>query len=174
MASGAALFPLEGHRTRLRSVTFSKDGRYLATGDQGGVVMLRDAVDGEPLTTLASPDEGEALAVAFSPDGQYLAVGTSLSRIHLWNLEERSYEGALFAHSGGVWGLAYSADGSLIISAGRDGALRFWDAVTGKRMRTISYHSAIVRDIALSADGSTLISGGDDRRVVVWRLLIAD
>jgi len=170
ITSGAALFPLEGHHTRLRSVTFSRDGRYLATGDQGGVVMLRDAIDGESLTTLASPDEGEALAVAFSPDGQYLAVGTSLSRIHLWNLEEHSYEGALYAHPGGVWGLAYSADGSLIISAGRDGALRFWDAVTGKRVRTIAYHGAIVRDIALSADGSTLVSGGDDRRVVVWRI----
>ncbi|MBN1310757.1 MAG: hypothetical protein JXB30_04990, partial [Anaerolineae bacterium] len=100
----------------------------------------------------------------------YMAAGTSLSRIHLWNLEEHSYEGALFAHSGGVWGLAYSADGSLLISAGADGALRLWDAITGKRLRTINYHSAGIRDIALSADGSTLVSGGDDRRVVVWRI----
>ncbi|MBN1429704.1 MAG: WD40 repeat domain-containing protein [Anaerolineae bacterium] len=169
VASGAPLFSLDGHRTRLRSVAYSPDGRYLATGDEDGVVILRNPATGESLKTLAGSG-GEATAIAFSPDGQYLAVGTSWSRIDLWSLELQSYEGASFAHSGGVWGLTYSVDGSLIISAGADGTLRFWDAITGNRLRTIHYHSAGVRDIDLSLDGSTLISGGDDRRVVVWRV----
>jgi WD40 repeat protein len=169
MASGAPFYALDGHHTRLRSVAYSPDGRYLATGDEDDVIILRDPTSGEPLKTLTGSG-GEARSMAFSPDGQYLAVGTSLSRIDLWNLEEQSYEGWWFAHSGGVWGLAFSADGSLIISAGADGALRAWDATTGKRLRTITYHSSGVRDIALSQDGSTLVSGSDDRRVVIWRI----
>lgn len=170
MASGSPVFPLEDHHTRLRSVAYSPDGRYLATGDEDDVVILRDPSTGQPLRTLTGSG-GEARSIAFSPDGQYLAVGTSLSKIDLWNLEEQSYEGWWFAHSAGVWGLAFSADGSLIISAGADGALRFWDATTGRRLRTITYHSMGVRDMALSPDGSTLVSGAEDRRVVVWRIV---
>ena len=177
--SGASLFLLEGHHTRLRSVAWSVDGRWLASGDEAGVIVLRDAVSGAPVETFEAV-QGEAVALAFSPDGEMLAVGSDRGSVALWSLDGLRPEGVWMPHRGGVSGLVYSPDGSLLISAGRDGAIRLWDAarlpgVEGgpaldRRLASYGRHGAPVRSLAISRDGSTLVSGGDDARVLVWRL----
>ncbi len=169
-ATGAPLFLLEGHTTRLRSVAYSPDGRWLATGDADGIVIVREAATGQPAFTLSGSMTGEALTLGFSPSGSYLAVGTSRGEIGVWNLETRTLETTWRAHGGEVWSLAYSPDGSLIFSGGSDGGVRISAAQTGEALRTMGRHVGPVRDIALSLDGATLVSGGDDARVIVWRV----
>jgi WD40 repeat protein len=168
--TGAALFTLEGHRTRLRSVAYSADGAWIASGDKDGDVVLHDSQTGQPLFSLTGT-HGEALAIAFSPDGQTMAVGASSGFIELWNLEERSFEGTIEAHSGGVNSLLYSRDGSLLISAGVDGVIRLWDAQIDKKVRSLTGHGGVVNSIALSEDGRTLASASSDGTVIVWRVM---
>lgn len=166
--TGAALFTLEGHHTRLRSVAYSPNGEWLATGDRDGVVVLHDPADGQPLFSLAS-STGEIYAIAFSPDESQMVISTSKGRIELWNLEERSFEGG-WSNGSVVNGLTYSVDGSLVISGSNDATVRFWDAVSGKRLVTLNGHSGSVNGISLSRDGATLASAGNDGLVIVWRI----
>lgn len=168
-ATGAALFNLEGHKTRLRSVAYSADSAWIATGDRSDTIIIHDAHTGEVLFQVQG-SLGEANAIAFSPDGQTMAVGTDRGYIELWSLETRSFEGSIEAHSGDVTSLLYSRDGSLLISGGNDGVVRLWDPVTTKKVRSLTGHGGHVNGLALSQDGRTLASASSDGTVIVWRV----
>ena len=178
-ADGGRLFQLEGHETRLRSVAWSPDGQWLATGDQDGTILLRDPATGEPQVTLVTPD-GEVTALAFSPDGETLAVGSGRNRVALWDIETGQEIARWVPHTGGVSGLLYTLDGSVLITAGGDGSVRLWDAGLlpeiadpnglQARLATVGFHEGGCRGIDLSADGTTLVSAGADGLVFVWRL----
>jgi WD40 repeat protein len=178
--SGGPLFTIEGHHTRLRSVAWSPDGRWIASGDNDGVIILNDPDTGQPLTTLGAV-QGEANALAFSPDGALLAVGTSHGVVALWELDSGLIDASWGAHQGGVLDVAFSPDGSVLITAGGDGVLRLWNvaglsgvvgsAAAAQRLATLAGHGEPVRSVAISADGATLVSGGGDARVLVWRVM---
>lgn len=176
---GGPLGEIGGHNTRLRSVTWSPDGRWIVSGDGDGVVVLHDADSGEVIFTLNAVTDA-AEAVAISPDGSQLAVGSGRGVIALYDTGTQTLTASWGAHSGQVTSLTYTPDGSLLISAGLDEVIRFWDApdaqgtytgATVQDIRLAAYggHGAPVRSIAISRDGSSLVSGGDDWRALVWR-----
>jgi len=179
LADGGPLFTLEGHRTRLRSVAWSPDGRWIASGNSEGGIILNDPETGQAARVLGAV-QGDANALAFSPDGAILAVGTARGVVALWDLTTGQIVASWGAHQGGVLDLAYSPDGSLLITSGGDGVVRLWDAqaligvfgsgATAHRLATLAGHGEAVRGVAISADGSTLVSGGGDARVFVWRI----
>ena len=67
---------LEGHTHRVKTVAFSPDGRYLASGSDDQTIKIWDPVSGTCLQTLTG-HEGLVLAVAFSPCGQWLVSGSA-------------------------------------------------------------------------------------------------
>lgn len=93
--SGKLLHELRGHKERtpnhfpsmLFACAFSRDGKYLATGDKVGHIVIWDVNTGKEVTTLESPGMytwdgrqrihsiGGIRSLAFSSDGKQLAVG---------------------------------------------------------------------------------------------------
>ena len=166
--TGASLGLVEGHHTRLRSVAFDPIGRWLATGDESGRIIIRDSITAEMLFDLTTGG-GEALSLAFTPDGRLFAA-TNQGRFIVWNVETREQLHTWAGHSGFIWQLIATPSGDMVISAGGDGAVRLWDTTTYERLNSLTTHGAPVRDVAISLDGATIASGGDDSRVIVWRL----
>src|SRR5262249_38056265 len=63
----------------------SPDGRFLATGDEGGAIRLWDAVTGNERAYLAG--HGNAVtALAFSGDGRFLISGSADTTALVWSL----------------------------------------------------------------------------------------
>jgi hypothetical protein len=72
-----------GHRSEVRSVSWSPDGTRLATGSLDGTAKVWDAAGGRELLSLTGP-AGE-VAVSWSSDGTRLATGSEDGTAKLWD-----------------------------------------------------------------------------------------
>lgn len=74
VATGNALATLIGHRDEIRCLSFSPDGRLLATGSADQTVILWGVASGKRVRTLACGGDG-VYCLAFSSNGHMLASG---------------------------------------------------------------------------------------------------
>jgi WD40 repeat protein len=149
------------------AVTFSPDGKLLASGSYGQVVVW-DVAAVKPVKVLTNV-LGAVNDLRYSPDGQLLAVGggqpsakgdVRLYRVADWKLLE-----VLRGHDDVVFSVAWRPDGKQLASASFDKTVRLWDAATGKLERKLDGHSDFVYAVAFSPDGKLLASASKDRTV---------
>ena len=176
----SALISCAAHATHVMGVTFSSDGKRLASvagqwnSSDPGEMKLWDATTGALLWT--GPHAGPAMCVAFSPDGTRVASatvtwgGSKTGEIKIWD----SAAGRLLVHvpglPKGIFGVAFSPDGSRLATAGADRTVRLWDPETGKELAVLEGHKANVFSVAFSPDGRLLASAGWDGTALIWDL----
>jgi WD40 repeat protein/serine/threonine protein kinase len=73
VATGEKLFDIAGHFASIAVITYSPDGRQMATTSVDGTIRLWDAATGAAQLTLNAYLEGAVLHLAYSPDGTRLA-----------------------------------------------------------------------------------------------------
>lgn len=77
---------LTGSRRGAVSLSFSPDGKWIASGGSDKIVRLSEAAGGVLKRELPALPDG-IRALAFSPDGFALAAGTDDGSLHLWHME---------------------------------------------------------------------------------------
>jgi WD40 repeat protein len=163
----AELQALEGHSDSVRSVTFSFNGRLLASSSRDKTVRLWDPAEGTLLQTLEGHFRS-VRSVAFSHDSQLLASGANDKTVRLWDPATGALLQTLEGHSDSVRAVAFSCDGRLLASGSADKGIRVWDSATGALLQTLEGHSGGVHSIAFSQDGRLLASGSNDKTVRLW------
>jgi hypothetical protein len=120
--------------TAFAVVTFSRDGRWLATSDNyvnRGTLRLWEVATGQLVLTindLANP----VRALAFAPDSSVLVVCSAyqpeLERpATFWDLATGQCVGEVRGHVGGVSAIAFAPDGRTFLTGGTDGNILLWD-----------------------------------------------
>jgi RNA polymerase sigma factor (sigma-70 family) len=172
---------LEGHKDRVLSVAFSRDGKRLASASNDGAVKLWDPAAGKELLTLEWHD-GPVYQVAFAPDGKALATAGADRTARVWDAAKGT-ELHRLAHDEPVQSVAFSPDGKVLAAGGGGveaptailgvvrppkGELRLWDPATGKLLAQVEGHKNCVVRLAFTPDGKTLLSGDHDNVFKVW------
>ncbi len=113
---------LTGHSSGVRSVAYSPDGRYLASGSWDKTIKVWEVVTGTELRTLAGYS-GWVWSVVYSPYGRYLASG-SHQTIKIWQVATGKVLRTLTGHSDWVKSVAYSPDGRYLASGSGDKTIK--------------------------------------------------
>ncbi len=156
------------HTGAVEAITYSPDGRLLATASKDGTSGIWDASTGQELLTLKT---GPGAFVAFDPGGTRLATANYEAKtVTLWEVATGRELLTLSGHTGGVNQVVFSPDGTRIATASEDKTARVWDAATGQELFTLSGHTDIVSCVAFSPDGTRLVTGSWDQTAKVWEM----
>jgi WD40 repeat protein len=160
---------LEGHQDSVLSVSFSPDGKTLATGSNDNTIKLWNIDSGKEIRTFQG-HKAAVKSVSFSPDGKTLATGSNDTAIKLWNVDSGKEIRTLQGHKSFVLGLDFSPDGKMLATGSNDTAIKLWNVDTGKEIHTFQGHKYTVLDVRFSPDGKTLATGGGDTTIRLWNV----
>jgi WD40 repeat protein len=82
--NGRELACLRGHALTVAMVTFSSDGRRLASAGVDGSVRVWETESGREIVCLRG-NEGKVQTLSYSPDGRRLASGDSNQTVRVWD-----------------------------------------------------------------------------------------
>ncbi len=155
---------LEGHNYMVASVSFSPDGKTIATASKDKTVKLWSQ-EGKELQTLRGHLDG-VTSVSFSPDNQIIATGSVDKTVKLWSLEGKELQ-TLRGHEGAVNSVDFSPDGKIIATASTDKTLKLWNR-EGKELQTLRGHEGAVNSVDFSPDGEIIATASLDKTVKLW------
>ena len=156
----------DGIATPVRETASGPDGEILALAAHGSrlfvaytehAVVPIDIQTGQELRrfqTAAAP-----FSVAASPNGSWVAAGTYLGAVYIWNANTGQPIGPVKGQTAIVNAIDFSPDSSLLAIASRDGSTRLWDVERQLTLAMIAERRAAADSVRFLADGRRLAIG---------------
>jgi WD40 repeat protein/predicted Ser/Thr protein kinase len=180
---------LRGHQGWVSSVSFSPDGKFLASGSEDATVKVWDVGSWREVATLRG-HQGWVFSVSFSPDGKFLASGDLDNTVKVWDVGSWREVATLEGHGDEVWSVTFSPDGKFLASGSLDNTVKVWAVGSWREVATLEGHGDEVNiwkvmkwqkvaslghergvtSVTFSPDGGTLVSGGFDGTMKFWKV----
>jgi WD40 repeat protein len=156
-------------------VSFSPNGKVLATGREIGRIDLWDVESGKKLHTLAFDSSQRSSLLAFSTDGTKLASTGSdnwggTNTIRVWDVARGQEILPLTGHGSPISSVALSPDGNTVATAGLDGIVHLWERTSGKHSFRLEGDRGRHPHVSFSGDGQRVIAWGtwDAGTLRIW------
>ncbi|NEQ67280.1 MAG: hypothetical protein F6K21_17585 [Symploca sp. SIO2D2] len=159
----------EGHKDSVTSVSFSPDGKLIASGSADNTVKLW-SVDGKEIATFEGHKD-KITSIAFSPDSQMVVSGSADNIMKLWKPEgKEGKEIASFqGHKDIITSISFSPNGQMVASGSVDKTVTLWN-LEGKVITTFKEHKETVTGVAFSPDSQMVASSSLDKTIRLWSL----
>ncbi|CAZ86082.1 unnamed protein product [Tuber melanosporum] len=116
---------LLGHQKLVNHVSFSPDGRLIASASFDNHVKLWDGRDGKFLHTLRG-HVAPVYQCSFSADSRLLVSSSKDTTLKIWDVKTGKLHTDLPGHQDEVFAVDWSPDGKKVGSGGKDKAVRLW------------------------------------------------
>jgi len=170
--TGEQMFALGGPGGTITGIAFSSNGRLATMFSKPPTIWLWDGCTGlpvgDPLIIGNSTEHNMSPSLAISSDGTVLAVGLSINKIEVYDLNTQmrasvSIDSKYFPNS-----VAFSPNGLHLAVVCND-TIHFWDWRTKKETTTsLRGHTSGINFISYSPDGVHIASASVDRTIRIW------
>jgi WD40 repeat protein len=157
---------LHAHKDRVSSLSFSADGRRLASASIDGSLRIWDVLTGSELRTIAAHRSG-VNAVAFSATGDIAYSASHHGTIKVWDVESGTEMRTIVPSEGQILSLDVSADGRILAAGFEKGLIGVWELMKGEGPQRLGLPGA-VWSVVLTADGGAVVSGAEDGSIRLW------
>ncbi len=157
------------HGWRVGSVTYSPDGKVLATTGFDGL-CLWDSDTGKPMP--GWPMTEVASSVVFSSNCQMLAVAIGhdpRTKLTLFDVATAKETSRLQGNTEQVHPKVFSPDSKVLVASDREGRLHMWDVNTGEQTKRLRRELKGIGGVAFSPDGKILALGGKDKAIHLFQ-----
>ncbi|XP_053572164.1 LOW QUALITY PROTEIN: cell division cycle protein 20 homolog [Bombina bombina] len=170
------LMQMEHSEDYISSVSWIKEGNYLAVGTSNSEVQLWDVQQQKCLRNMVSH---LSRVGALSWNNHILSSGSRTGHIHHHDVRVAEHHVAtLEGHTQEVSGLKWSPDGRYLAGGGNDNLVNVWPAVQGDSgefspVQTFTQHLAAVKAVAWCPwQSNVLATGGgtNDRHIRIWNV----
>lgn len=161
---------LEKHQGRVHDVSFSSDGKMIASVSGDGTLRLWDT-NGRELKVIWG-HRNTLKGVAISPNGKLIASVGEDGSVKFWKPDGQAVDN-LNGHIKSVTSIRFSPDGKTIASVSNDGTLRLWNLEEQESLTEILAIKGANHSISFSPDGKFIASTGEGLmvlRLLLWRI----
>ncbi|KAJ9628547.1 general transcription repressor [Taxawa tesnikishii (nom. ined.)] len=158
----------------IRSVCFSPDGIFLATGAEDKVIRIWE-INTRQIRHEFRGHEQDIYSLDYSSDGRYIASGSGDRTVRLWDIQNNQCI-QIFTIEDGVTTVAISPDNRFLAAGSLDKSVRVWEMKTGDLLERLEEqggnpgHKDSVYSVAFSPSSRELVSGSLDRTIRMWEL----
>ena len=167
----ALLLRTQAHTDIIRSVAWSPDGRWVATGGFRELKVF-NATNLSETWSIRSNLVGRITALRFSSHGGALVAAdgspAEAGWVRVFSADTGNQISAWKAHSDTIFDLAISTDGGLLATVGGDKLVKTWEILTQREIARFEGHVAAVLGVAFNPTGAELVTVGSDKQLKLW------
>lgn len=186
MWTGKCIYILRGHFKTVASLSFSSDGKSLASSSIDQTIRMWDlsklkciitqrgnlwSVPECQCSSIIKTQTGTVLCLDFSSDGKFLAGGSDDKHIRVWRVSDSHLVNIFIGEPAEDWVsiVKFSPNGSLLATCSRSKNVRILD-LESKECKILKEHKCIVSVICFSSDGERLAAGSTDGSIKLWNI----
>ena len=156
--------PWEGHTKTVKALSFSNDGKWLASAGEDQTVLVWDVKNNRKHTSLIGHTQ-TVTGLAWSPDGSTLFSVSADGTLKQWDLKYPFAQDYTICDFG-PWQTPVTMDKRYFAAPCSDKNLAMYELATGRELVNFGTQSGLCADI--SEDGRYLVTSGFDGVVRLW------
>ena len=163
---------LPGHTEAILHVSYSPDGKHLASGGGDATVRFWDVNTSTPRHTCKGHKD-HVLSTSWSPDGKRFGSGDKRGFLILWDPTKGESNGSIKAHAKWITGMSWepmhrnNGKCERIVTSSKDGLAKIYNVRTKRCEATLAGHTDSIESVKWGGEG-LIYTASRDRTIKVW------